>query len=375
MARGTWALIVLFLLASVAGGFLWQRSLKADDIQITWEIAPSPPLVMGVIPYLPEQLLKREFRALTGFLATNLQREVHLNFAVDYESLGRLLELEKVQLAWFSANSFDALNRGRWEVICRPLREGADRHRGAIVVREDSGIKSLADLKGKRFAYVDPHSGTGFVMANRLFGSQGIDPLRFFSDVVFTGNHSISIAGVLAGEYDAAAVYDVFTSQASGAHGVDLQVGAIAPASAFDALAPGSFTPFLIPSQVAYGVTVKPATTSAPVSSASLALASESSVIQGSGYSPPGLLCIAVTDWLLNDPVVVRKDMDPALKEELRNQLVHMDQYPDGKEVLVELAQLRKWNGFVDERTLTGSLSANLPASLTAFPASGPQKP
>ncbi len=297
-----------------------------DTIQITWEIAPAPPLIMGVIPYLPEQMLKREFRSLTQYLARNLGRDVQLNFAIDYESLGKLLDLDKIQIAWFSSNSFDALKGEKpWQALCRPLRDGAVRHRGAIIVREDSGIKTLADLRGKRFAYVDPHSGTGFVMPNRLFRSQNIDPLRFFSEVTFTGNHSTSISGVLQGQYDAAAVYDVYSSH-SLPDEEQSQQGASTATASIDAL-------------------------SSPA--ATLPLPDET--FSGSGSAAKGLFCVDFTDWLLNDPVVVRSDMDLELKERIRELLVHMNAYPGGREVLAELSVLRKWNGFIDERQVVAS--------------------
>ncbi|HNV68596.1 MAG TPA: phosphate/phosphite/phosphonate ABC transporter substrate-binding protein [Candidatus Ozemobacteraceae bacterium] len=326
MARGTWLLIVFVVLAAVTIGFWWNRTSDPEAIRITWEIASAPPLIMGVIPYLPEQLLKREFHALTGYLSKNLHREVQLNFAVDYESLGRLLDLGKVQLAWFSANSFESLNReNRWESICRPLREGAVRHRGAIVVREGSGIRTLAELRGRRFAYVDRHSGTGFVMPNQLFRAEGIDPLRFFSEVTFTGNHSTSISGVLSGAYDAAAVYDVYSGHALWA--LDLKTQKTIPV---------------------------------PVSSESPVVmeASHTRLVPGSGFAHEGLFCIAFTEWLLNDPVAVRRDMDATFKEQIRDLLVNMKKYPGGSEVLQELSQLRKWNGFIDERSLAETIAS-----------------
>lgn len=85
---------------------------------------------------------------------------------------------------------------------------------GLIVVSSASPHQTLEDLKGTAFAYVDRNSGSGFHYPNRLFKSRGIDPLTFFSRVVFTNSHDQSLHGVKHGHYAAAAVYEKLLKQA-----------------------------------------------------------------------------------------------------------------------------------------------------------------
>ncbi len=77
------------------------------------------------------------------------------------------------------------------------------KHRGEIIVTKASGIHSLADLSGKRIAYVDRYSTTGFMLAAKELKSAGVSVTP-----VFTGSHQAALAALRAGTVDAAATYE-----------------------------------------------------------------------------------------------------------------------------------------------------------------------
>jgi len=76
------------------------------------------------------------------------------------------------------------------------------------VTRKDSGLKSIADLKWKRFAFVDPKSASGYVYPRAMLIEKGINPETFFKGTIFAGSHDKVIAAVLEGRADAGAIYD-----------------------------------------------------------------------------------------------------------------------------------------------------------------------
>ena len=76
------------------------------------------------------------------------------------------------------------------------------------MVRTDSGIKSLNDLKGKRFAFVDPASTSGHLYPKTLLLSKGLDPKTFFGKSIFAGSHNAVVLSILKGEVDGGAAYD-----------------------------------------------------------------------------------------------------------------------------------------------------------------------
>lgn len=79
-----------------------------------------------------------------------------------------------------------------------------------VIVKKDSAIKSMTDLKGKKVAHTSPSSNSGHMAPLALFPKQGVVPDKDYK-ITFSGKHDQSVMGVNSGDYDAAAVAsDVF---------------------------------------------------------------------------------------------------------------------------------------------------------------------
>ena len=102
----------------------------------------------------------------------------------------------------------DAERGGKIRIIAQSIIEGSATYRGIIVARKDSGLKSIADLKGKRFAFVDPKSASGYVYPRAMLIEKGINPETFFKETIFAGSHDKVITAVLEGRVDGGAIYD-----------------------------------------------------------------------------------------------------------------------------------------------------------------------
>ena len=55
------------------------------------------------------------------------------------------------------------------------VRNGSAFYKGMIITRPDTGIKTLADLKGKTFARVDPLSASGWIIPSLMLKAAGIN--------------------------------------------------------------------------------------------------------------------------------------------------------------------------------------------------------
>ena len=67
---------------------------------------------------------------------------------------------------------------------------------GVVVVRCDSGLKTIDDLKGKTLAFADPDSTSGYNVPYYNLVQQGYVPETFFSAIPFSGSHEAGVAGV-----------------------------------------------------------------------------------------------------------------------------------------------------------------------------------
>ena len=172
-------------------------------------VFPKRPLTFGMVPFhaLPE--LYAESKIIASYLSERLDRKIRFVLMPDYASITKLLLHEQLDVAWMTPMPYAKVrSRIDYEILCAPSRRGRHSHRGVIVTKRDSPYKTLQDLKGCTFAYVDRYSTSGFVFPNLLFQENGIDPLAFFGAVHFSHTHSSSLLGVIEGRYDAAAVYD-----------------------------------------------------------------------------------------------------------------------------------------------------------------------
>jgi phosphonate transport system substrate-binding protein len=84
----------------------------------------------------------------------------------------------------------------------------ATTYKSQILVRTDSGINSLADLKGKKFAFVDPLSASGYVYPTLAIKNKtGQEPKTFFSATTFAGSHPNAALAVYNKQVDGAAMF------------------------------------------------------------------------------------------------------------------------------------------------------------------------
>ena len=101
----------------------------------------------------------------------------------DYVSLIKGMKNETIDIGYYGAFSYIAAES---EMELNPLvvesrKEIGIYYNSLIITHKDSGISSIEELKGKRFAFVDSGSTSGFVLPYALFKSRNIDYGEFFS--------------------------------------------------------------------------------------------------------------------------------------------------------------------------------------------------
>lgn len=88
------------------------------------------------------------------------------------------------------------------------IRFGTDKYYAQFVVRDDSPIRTLADLQGRKIAFVDAASTSGYLLPMKMLKDAGIDP----KEIVFAGKHDSVITMVYQGAVDAGATFYVAPS-------------------------------------------------------------------------------------------------------------------------------------------------------------------
>jgi phosphonate transport system substrate-binding protein len=149
----------------------------------------------------------RKFGPLVRYLERTLGMKVEFTPVNDYPAAVEALVNKQVELVWFGGfTHVQAQIRSGGRIIPIAQREEDAQFRSVFIAQTDSGIKSLADLKGKQVSFGSQSSTSGHLMPRSFLLQAGIDPERDFRRVAFSGAHDATIASVVSGRVDAAAL-------------------------------------------------------------------------------------------------------------------------------------------------------------------------
>ncbi|MEJ5364360.1 MAG: phosphate/phosphite/phosphonate ABC transporter substrate-binding protein [Desulfosoma sp.] len=149
----------------------------------------------------------RHYRELLDYVGRRMDRKVVLIQKKTYEALSRLFQIGAVDCAFVCSGSYVLHRRdAHWILLAAPQVMGETTYRSYLIVNKDSPYQTLADLRGKTFAFTDPHSNTGRLVPTAWVLAAGAPPERFFSNVIYTYSHDNSILAVAKGLVDGAAV-------------------------------------------------------------------------------------------------------------------------------------------------------------------------
>lgn len=222
----------------------------------------------------------RRYRVLAGYLSDQLGLEVKLTVASRFGEIVnrfRSLHLDGAVLSSYTTE-LAIRELGLTPVVSLVNENNSSASHGLILVREDSGIENVNDMRGKTVAFVDPATTEGYVYARAYFFKHDVEDLdSFFSRQSFTGSHASTVFTVLDGRAEIGSAKD----------------------TVFEELVRKD--PFI---------------------------RNELSIIAKSQPVPEVTLCI-------------KNDLDPKLLEKLRTSLLTMDQSVEGHRVLKELGASR----------------------------------
>ena len=149
----------------------------------------------------------RKFGPLTKYLEKSMGMKVEFTPVNDYPAAVEALVNKQVDLVWFGGfTHVQAQIRSGGKVVAIAQREEDTKFRSVFIAQKDSGITKLSDLKGKQFSFGSQSSTSGSLMPRSFMLEAGIDPERDFKRVAYSGAHDATIASVVSGRVDAAAL-------------------------------------------------------------------------------------------------------------------------------------------------------------------------
>lgn len=163
-------------------------------------------LVFGVVVSWGADALGPKVEKLLRWMSKHADVELELHEAATYEELANEVRKGRIDIAWLPPIVRVRLG-AEVTALGSILRDGRLTYETALIVRKDSKVKSIADLKKARAGWVDRWSAAGFVLPRVNLALFGIDPRTFFRTETFHGTHRAVVEALLEGACDVAGTY------------------------------------------------------------------------------------------------------------------------------------------------------------------------
>src|ERR1700748_2668935 len=191
------------VLAGAASLAFVRSASSAED----WK-AKYPEITFAVIPAENGSGVTERYTPFVNYLSKELGVKVVLRVANDYAAVIEGQRAGNIHIGYYGPASFA---RARFTGVKTDAfvidvnSDGTKGYYSVFYVLAKSPYQKIEDLKGKNLGLVDPNSTSGNNMPRFKMNALGIDPDKYFSQVVFTGSHENAVLAVAQGTVDVAA--------------------------------------------------------------------------------------------------------------------------------------------------------------------------
>lgn len=166
-------------------------------------------LILGFVPLIEQEKLIESVEPLSEILTEKIGTEVEAFTAANYVGVVEALGSGQVDFAIIPPFAYVLAHKesGAEVLLSAVNKNGESSYRSELVVKKDAGIRSVADLKGKRIAFVDPSSSSGYIYPAAFLINSGLD-LDNDVQTIFAGGHDAAMQALVNGDVDLACTYE-----------------------------------------------------------------------------------------------------------------------------------------------------------------------
>jgi len=223
-AAGALRLGLIGLAGIVVGCSSDKSSEPASGGRATDTPAKGSKLTIAVLPTNTPEKLDADAKQIEAFLSQRMNREVDLIFPTTYAGVIEALRFGHAHAAFMSAWPLALANKSAGaeiglaevrEVVIGDQMKEEPFYYSYWVVKKDSPIVSLEQLRGKKVALPSQLSTSGYVApVARLIelgllpkeGTKEADPKKFFGDLIFAGGYAQGWEALKNGQVDATVI-------------------------------------------------------------------------------------------------------------------------------------------------------------------------
>jgi phosphonate transport system substrate-binding protein len=161
-------------------------------------------LRVSLIPSTDPGKILRESQPLIAYLERETGLKIDLTVPTNYAAVVEAIANDQVDIAYLGGFTYVQASR-RSGVVPLVQRERDRNFHSLFITHVDSGIDSLDDLKGRRFAFGDVNSTSGHLMPEYFMREAKVDP-EVISKAIYTGGHDATALAVANRKADAGAL-------------------------------------------------------------------------------------------------------------------------------------------------------------------------
>ncbi|MBL6454865.1 phosphate/phosphite/phosphonate ABC transporter substrate-binding protein [Belnapia sp. T6] len=172
-----------------------------------------PVLRIGLLGGENESDRLGRFGAYQKLIEETFKVPVRLFPASDYAGVLQAFSARQIEMSSLGASGYAGAwldtNGGIEPIVVPEESDGSISYISVMVVRADSGITSIEQMRGKSLAWADPNSTSGYLIPRFALRQAGIDPEtgKYFSRTGFAGGHEQGVVAVLQKQYDGAVTW------------------------------------------------------------------------------------------------------------------------------------------------------------------------
>ena len=240
------------------------------------------PIKFFFVPSVYVKLLEDTSKALKTYMEAHTPYKYKISIPTSYIAVVEAFGTNRADVASLNTYGY-ILAREKYGVEARLMTErfGESTYKAQFLARADSKIKKLEDLEGKKIAFVDPASISGYLLPMKYLNDRKIKP----KETMFAMRHDTVISMIYQRQVDAGATF---------------------------------YSP--------------PAENQ--IQDARRLVRAQYPDVEAK------IKIIALTSSIPNDPIIFRKDMPEAMKQEIARELIKFAATPEGLVALKELSSV-----------------------------------
>lgn len=208
----------MILLAACGNGKSSIDSKSSSDEDSKGDSYKPKELTIQFVPSQNADTLEAKAKPLEKLLSKELDIPVKVSVSTNYNTIVEAMKSKKVDVGFLPPTAYTlAHDQKAADVLLQAQRYGVNKdgsnndklvksYKSQFVVKKDSGIKSLKDMKGKKIALQDVTSTAGYTYPVAELLKEGINPINDMKITNVKG-HDQAIIALLNGDVDVAVTF------------------------------------------------------------------------------------------------------------------------------------------------------------------------